>query len=121
MRISAAVELSVIDAVKRTHGRESLFAPSILAHLIEAYLAGATEQPRLALTDQGVTERETEVLALVSRGLSNDEIAERLVISPKTVKHHIASLLRKLQARDRTQLVIAAYDTGLVQPRGARR
>lgn len=65
-----------------------------------------------------LTGREQQVLALVGRGLSNDDIARELTISMGTVKSHIGSLLAKLQARDRAQLVIAAYDHGLVHPRG---
>jgi DNA-binding NarL/FixJ family response regulator len=66
--------------------------------------------------------RETEVLALVGKGLSNDEIAAHLHLAVKTVKHHISHLLAKTASRDRAQLVITAYDTGLVRPRpGATR
>lgn len=65
----------------------------------------------------GLTDRETEVLGLVGRGLSNDQIAQHLTISIKTVKSHISHLLSKLAARDRAQLVIAAYDAGLVTSR----
>ena len=65
----------------------------------------------------GLTEREVEVLTLVGEGLSNEQIADRLVISIKTVKTHITHLLTKLGARDRAQLVIAAYDAALVVPR----
>lgn len=64
-----------------------------------------------------MTAREAEVLTLIGRGLSNDQIAARLTISVKTVKTHVSHLLAKLAARDRAQLVIAAYDAGLVSPR----
>ncbi|PZF80709.1 response regulator [Jiangella anatolica] len=103
----------LLDAVRRTHAGESLFAPAILTRLVEHYL----DRPaagRAARLD-GLTERETEVLALVAAGLSNDEIAAALAISIKTVKTHIGHLLAKLAARDRAQLVIAAYENGLVQ------
>lgn len=63
-----------------------------------------------------VTEREREVLALIGAGLSNDEIAQRLVISPLTAKTHVSRLLAKLDARDRAQLVVTAYESGLVVP-----
>ena len=99
-----------LDAIRRTHAGESLFAPAILARLIEHYVN------RPAVTGQRLdrlTERETEVLALVARGMSNTEIATALSISVKTVKTHIGSLLAKLHARDRAQLVIAAYEAGL--------
>ena len=102
-----------LDAIRRTHSGESLFAPAILARLIEHYVN------RPAVTGQRLdrlTERETEVLALVARGMSNTEIATALSISVKTVKTHIGSLLAKLHARDRSHLVITAYETGLVAP-----
>lgn len=101
----------LLDAIRRTHSGESLFAPAILTRLIEHYV---TRPARPVRRLDGLTERETEVLALVARGLSNDEIAGVLTISIKTVKTHIGNLLAKLQARDRTHLVITAYETGLV-------
>ncbi len=103
------------DAIRRTHSGESLFAPSILARLVEEYL-GRSAPP----TSNGLgalTSREAEVLTLIGRGLSNDEIASRLVISMGTVKTHIGSVRAKLHARDRAQLVIAAYEHGLLRPR----
>ncbi|WP_053206756.1 response regulator [Jiangella muralis] len=103
----------LLDAVRRTHAGESLFAPSILTRLVEHYLGRPAAGPAGARLDV-LTERETEVLALVAAGLSNDEIAAALTISIKTVKTHIGHLLAKLAARDRAQLVIAAYENGLV-------
>lgn len=108
----------LIDAIKRIHDAESLFAPSILARLIESYLDTEPRRPNPGqLGTFGLTERETEVLGLVAQGLSNDEIAGRLHLAVKTVKHHMSRLLSKTSARDRAQLVIAAYDAGLVVPR----
>ncbi|RGC65248.1 Response regulator protein VraR [Micromonospora sp. MW-13] len=104
----------LIDAIRRTKAGESLFAPQILTRLIEHYVSRPAAVPRSGLG--ALTERETEVLALVARGLSNDEIAAALTISIKTVKTHIGNLLAKLHARDRAQLVITAYETGLVHP-----
>ncbi|MBE3015296.1 response regulator transcription factor [Microbispora sp. NEAU-D428] len=103
----------LLDAIRRTHQGESLFAPKVLTRLIEAYIA----QPTVAKPGSldALTVRETEVLTLVGHGLSNDEIAARLTISIKTVKTHIGNLLSKLQARDRAHLVIAAYESNLVQ------
>jgi len=103
----------LLDAIRRTHSGESLFAPAILTRLVEHYTTRpATPRRRL----DGLTERETEVLALVAHGLSNDEIADALTISVKTVKTHIGNLLAKLRARDRTHLVITAYETNLITP-----
>lgn len=108
----------LLDAIRRTHGGESLFAPSILTRLVEHYVdkrhtaAGSVVRSRL----DRLTAREVEVLGLIGQGLSNDEIAAHLVIAVKTVKSHVSHLLSKLAARDRVQLVIAAYDVGLVDP-----
>ncbi len=108
----------LLDAVRRTHAGESLFAPSILTRLVAHYLDRT--QPRRARPPRGLTHRETEVLVLVGRGLSNHEITEALHISIGTAKTHIGSLLSKLHARDRAQLVIAAYEHGLVGGAAAR-
>ncbi|TWD73404.1 LuxR family two component transcriptional regulator [Kribbella amoyensis] len=102
----------LLDAVRRTHRGESLFAPRIVTRLVEHYLDRPTAH-RSRSVDR-LTERETEVLVLVARGLSNDEISAALRISIKTVKTHIGNLLAKLAARDRAQLVITAYEAGLV-------
>ncbi|MET4225913.1 response regulator transcription factor [Oerskovia enterophila] len=103
---------SLVDAVRRTHAGESLFAPAVLARIVGRYLDGGPQ--RGAVAPQLLTGREVEVLALVGRGLSNQEIGQRLTISMGTVKTHIGNLLAKLVARDRAQLVIAAFDHGLV-------
>lgn len=105
------------EAIRRTHAGESLFAPTILAGLIAHYIGHTAGRGEAAATVRGalerLTAREREVLELVARGLSNDEIASAFTISVKTVKTHVGSLLSKLQARDRAQLVIAAYEGGL--------
>jgi DNA-binding NarL/FixJ family response regulator len=105
----------LIAAIRRTHAGESLFAPTVLTHLVEHYLA--TPRHRTPAQPSGLTQREVEILTLVGRGMSNTEIAETLIISIKTVKTHVSRLLSKLSARDRAQLVITAYDLGLVVPR----
>ncbi len=110
----------LVTAIERTHNGESLFAPSILTRLIEHYIStapAATARHSDASSVAKLTGREIEVLGLVGRGLSNDQIAQHLTISIKTVKSHISHLLSKLTARDRAHLVIAAYDAGLVTPR----
>jgi DNA-binding NarL/FixJ family response regulator len=95
---------------------ESLLSPSITRRLVEDIASrprtGATPPPALA----ELTEREREVLLLVARGLSNAEIAERLIVSLGTVKTHVARLLMKLGLRDRVQAVVLAYESGLVTP-----
>ncbi|MEV6634725.1 response regulator transcription factor [Actinoplanes sp. NPDC051470] len=106
----------LIDAIRRTHRGESLFAPAILTRLVETYVAAPRPGRRPAAL-KSLTKREVEVLTLIGGGLSNDEAAEGLGVSVKTVKTHITHLLAKLSARDRAQLVIAAYDAGLVRPR----
>ncbi|WP_235939531.1 response regulator [Occultella kanbiaonis] len=100
----------LVDAIRRTHAGESLFAPSVLARLVENYLSRSAP----ASAPATLTGREAQVLTLVGRGLSNTEITRALTISMGTVKTHIGSLLSKLHARDRAQLVIAAYEHGLV-------
>ncbi len=96
---------------------DALLSPGVTRHLIEAYVRrpAAASAPPAALAS--LTEREAEVLVLIARGLSNTEIAEQLFVSPATVKTHISRLLMKLAARDRAQLVVIAYETGLVSAR----
>ncbi|GAA1638811.1 response regulator transcription factor [Actinoplanes couchii] len=106
----------LVEAVRRTGLGESLFAPSILTRLVAHYVA-APRPERPAGAVRRLTPREVEVLALIGNGLANDEIAAALSIAVKTVKTHITHLLAKLPARDRAQLVIAAFDAGLVHPR----
>ncbi|WP_435827355.1 response regulator transcription factor [Nonomuraea dietziae] len=96
-------------------GGDALIAPSVTRRLIEEF-AGRPEPAPAPRPIEGVTEREREVLTLVGRGLSNAEIAAELFISVATVKAHLTRLLAKLDARDRVQLVIIAYETGLVSP-----
>jgi DNA-binding NarL/FixJ family response regulator len=108
----------LIEAIRRTHRGESLFAPSILTRLVEHYVAAPRDHR--AAVPGSLTGREVDVLALIGAGQSNDEIAASLNVSVKTVKTHITHLLAKLSARDRAQLVIAAYDAGLVRPRASR-
>jgi len=102
-----------IQAVARGDG---LLSPGVTRRLIAAF-ATLTSKP-LSLPDLAtLTEREREVMVLVAGGLSNEEIAERLVISPATAKTHVSRAMVKLGARDRAQLVVFAYESGLVRPR----
>jgi DNA-binding NarL/FixJ family response regulator len=107
----------LFDAVRVVAAGEALLAPSVTRRLISefAQLRPATaSQPAPLLA--ALTPRETEVLKLMAEGLSNLEIAARLVVSEETVKTHVSRVLGKLGLRDRTQAVIAAYETGLVVP-----
>lgn len=103
----------LLAAIRRTHAGESLFSPQIMTRLVDHFVAKPHAlQPADGL--EQLTQGEMEVLELVGRGLSNTEIAASLFIAVKTVKTHIGNLLSKLHARDRAQLVIAAYESGLV-------
>ena len=104
------------DAIRTVAAGESLLAPSITRRLIEQYVS---RRPRTAThMTTSLTDRETEVLRLLAAGLSNAEIAERLVIEHSTVKTHVNRLLTKLDLRDRVQAVVFAYENGVVQPGG---
>ncbi|MBD0741136.1 response regulator transcription factor [Streptomyces sp. CBMA152] len=107
--------VDIIAAIRVVAAGDALIAPSVTRRLIQEF----AERPPSAAPGRridGVTEREREVLTLVGRGLSNGEIAAHLFIGPATAKTHVARLLTKLGARDRVQLVIAAYEAGLVSP-----
>ena len=108
----------IARAVLATHEGESLLSPRATQTLIERYLTQpAPTSPRgWARPVEPLTAREQEILVLVAGGLSNQEIADDLVISPYTVKTHVNRVMVKLGARDRAQLVIYAYETGAVQP-----
>ncbi|MFB6953849.1 response regulator [Streptomyces niveus] len=105
----------ILSAIRVVAAGEALIAPSVTRRLIEEFAARPEPAPP-ARAVAGITGREREVLVLVGRGMSNSEIAERLVISVATAKAHVARLFSKLEARDRVQLVIIAYETGLVAP-----
>jgi DNA-binding NarL/FixJ family response regulator len=108
----------LLSAVRVVAAGEALLAPRLTRRLIEAFVAQEREAPGARSDDElaELTPREREVLALVGRGLSNSEIADELVLSPLTAKTHVARLFQKLDARDRAQLVVLAYETGLVVP-----
>lgn len=106
----------LLGAIRVVAAGEALLAPSITRRLIEAFVAGGGSEPRSAPSLEELTPREREVLGLVGAGLSNTEIAERLVLSPLTAKTHVSRILMKLSARDRAQLVVIAYESGLLVP-----
>ncbi|MFE9744198.1 response regulator [Saccharothrix saharensis] len=109
--------VELLHALKVVAEGDALLAPSVTRKLIEEF-ANRPEHRRpdpKALRE--LTAREREVLALVAAGMSNDEIAEHLVISPATSRTHVSRVLTKLGARDRAQLVVLAYESGLVSPR----
>ena len=116
LKDASARELA--EAVRVVAAGDALLSPSVTRRLIAEFARmGAPRGPsRKTLKD--LTERETEVLALVAQGLSNAEIAGRLVVAEQTVKTHVSRVLMKLGLRDRTQAVVLAYETGLIQPGG---
>jgi DNA-binding NarL/FixJ family response regulator len=107
--------VDLIAAVRLVAGGEALLSPSVTRRVIEEFAVRAKEPPPSGDLDE-LTEREREVMALVGTGLSNEEIAGRLVVSPATAKTHVSRAMVKLGARDRAQLVVLAYEYGLVRP-----
>jgi DNA-binding NarL/FixJ family response regulator len=108
----------LVLAIRVAASGEALLAPRITRRLIEAYVAQPQPPaPRDLPALEDLTAREREVLALVAAGLSNVEIAQQLVVSPLTAKTHVSRVLTKTGARDRAQLVVLAYESGLVVPR----
>jgi len=104
------------EAVRVVAAGDALLAPSVTRRLIAEFARlGTPRAPRRERLGD-LTERETEVLTLVARGLSNQEIAGRLVVSEQTVKTHVGRILAKLALRDRAQAIVYAYETGLVRP-----
>ncbi|GII01659.1 response regulator [Planobispora takensis] len=109
----------LLQSVRVAAGGEALLSPSVTRRLIEEYVA-TPPRPVPGPGLERLTGREREVLALVATGMSNEEIASRLTISHATAKTHVSRILGKLGARDRAQLVVQAYESGLVVP-GNRR
>ena len=108
---------TLFDAVRVVAAGDALLAPGVTRRLVSEF---ARLRPALPARPDAIAEltpRETEVLRLVAEGLSNGEIAERLVVSDETVKTHVSRVLTKLHLRDRTQAVVVAYESGLVVPR----
>jgi DNA-binding NarL/FixJ family response regulator len=107
----------LLTAIRAVHSGDAVVAPSTTRRLLDRFApmlpaADAPPPPSLA----GLTDREREVLILIAQGLSNAEIARRLVLSEATVKTHVGRILMKLELRDRVQAVVLAYETGLVRP-----
>jgi DNA-binding NarL/FixJ family response regulator len=104
----------LVSAIRAVAAGDAALGPTVVARLIDEYVRvsrAGTEAPRLST----LSAREREVLALLAEGLTNREIADRIVVSPATVKTHVASVLAKLDLRDRVQAVILAYESGLVR------
>ncbi len=110
----------LLRAVRVVHGGEALLSPGITRRLIADYARRPPSAPDPSVRLNGLTEREREVVALVGGGLSNEEIAAHLVLSPATAKTHVSRAMVKLGVRDRAQLVVIAYETALVTPRWSR-
>jgi DNA-binding NarL/FixJ family response regulator len=104
----------LVDAIRIVAQGDALLAPTVTRRLLDRFASTLDVHPPPRL--DSLTEREREILKLVAEGLSNSEIAERLVVGESTVKTHVSAVLRKLGLRDRVQAVIAAYDAGLVRP-----
>ena len=106
----------IVSAIRVVAAGDALIQPSITRRLIETFVASRPPAGSGAADLSGLTDREREILTFVARGMSNDQIGERLFISPATVKTHLARVMAKLDAHDRAQLVVKAYESGLVRP-----
>ncbi|MES9543803.1 MULTISPECIES: response regulator transcription factor [unclassified Actinomadura] len=110
----------LFDAVRVVAAGEALLAPAVTRRLIGEFARLRPRPPSRGPVLDALTPRETDVLRLVAAGLSNAEVAARLVVGEETVKTHVSRILRKLGLRDRVQAVVAAYESGLVLPRSDR-
>jgi DNA-binding NarL/FixJ family response regulator len=110
----------LLQAVRTVAKGDGLLSPSVTRRLIAEFASGGSRSGRRLSLDclADLTEREREILTLVGGGLTNAEIAARLFISPATAKTHVSRVMSKLDARDRAQLVVVAYESGLVTPGG---
>ena len=107
--------VDLIRAVRVVASGDALLSPGVTRRLLERAAGGLRDAPDPRVL-AGLTERETEVLRLVAQGLTNDEMARHLFLSPLTVKTHVSRIMQKLHARDRAQLVVIGYESGLVAP-----
>ncbi|MFF9850047.1 response regulator transcription factor [Streptomyces sp. NK15101] len=108
--------MELLHAVRVVARGDALISPAVTRRLIAEFAGLAGRQPDPSPRLNALTEREREVLGLVGAGLSNDEIAGRLVLSPATAKTHVSRIMTKLAVRDRAQLVILAYESGMITP-----
>jgi DNA-binding NarL/FixJ family response regulator len=116
LKTTAADQL--VDAIRLVAAGDALLAPSVTRKLIEEFVLRSPAQTT-TLAEGTLTDRELEVLKLVARGLSNAEIADKLFLSEATVKTHVGRVLSKLELRDRAQVVVYAYEAGIVRPGSA--
>jgi DNA-binding NarL/FixJ family response regulator len=117
--LKSAPPARLVEAVRTVAVGDALLAPSITRRLVEQFVGRPRPGDGAPAALDDLTDREREVLILIANGLSNGEIAARLVVSEATVKTHVNHVLQKLALRDRVQAVVLAYETGLVQPGGA--
>ena len=116
LKDTSATELA--NAVRLVAAGDALLAPGVTRRLIAEFARMGAPRAPTRKQIEGLTERESEVLALVARGMSNAEIADHLVVAEQTIKTHVGRILMKLGLRDRTQAVVLAYESGLVHPGG---
>jgi DNA-binding NarL/FixJ family response regulator len=113
--VKSTEPVELIRGVRAVASGDALLSPGVTRRLV-AEFASRAKEPRPSPELNLLTDREREVMGLVAAGLSNDEIAEKLVVSPATAKTHVSRAMVKLGARDRAQLVVFAYEAGLVRP-----
>jgi DNA-binding NarL/FixJ family response regulator len=111
-----ATREQLADAVRSVHVGDALLAPAITRRLVEDYCRRPSPDRSSTIADHRLSPRELDVVELVADGMSNAEIAERLVLGETTVKSHVARILAKLDLRDRVQIVVFAYESGIVRP-----
>jgi DNA-binding NarL/FixJ family response regulator len=107
----------LVSGIRVVAAGEALLAPSVTRRLLDHFASGPSPRSEDLLLLKNLTEREREVFELIAQGLSNSEIADRLVLTEGTVKTHVKHIFEKLEVRDRTQAVILAYEVGVVKPR----
>jgi DNA-binding NarL/FixJ family response regulator len=117
--LKSAPPAQLVDGVRTVAAGDALMAPTITRRLVEEFVRGPRPGDTVPAVLADLTDREREVLALIAAGLSNAEIAARLVVSAATVKTHVNRVFAKLDLRDRVQAVVLAYECGLVRPGAA--